>query len=138
MARASIVTELHYEMKDEVGLLGRTVSTFGVHDVYIEHLSAYSVDGEGYLQVITRDNEKAKKAMESLSTKIEEREVLLVEFENKTGTLAEVAKILGNHSIQIDYVYGTSSDGFKIIGIFSTSDNKKAAEMINEETGRAS
>ena len=59
----------------------------------------------------------------------------VVEFENKVGTLAPVAKLLGNHDIAIDSVYGTSGDGFKIIGVFSTSDNRKAAELINQDSG---
>ena len=45
------------------------------------------------------------------------------------------AKILGNHGIFINYVYGTSSDGFKIVGVFSTSDDVKAVRVINEESG---
>ena len=46
-----------------------------------------------------------------------------------------MAKILGNHDIFIDYVYGTSGDGFKIVGVFSTSNNAKAAQLINEDSG---
>ena len=135
MARASIVKELHFETKDEAGLLGRVTSALATQGVYIQHLSAYSVGETGYLQTVTKDNAKAQKALEHFISNLEERDVLLVEFENKTGTLAEVAKILGNHGISISYVYGTSGDGFKITGIFSTSDNAKAVEVINKETG---
>ena len=46
-----------------------------------------------------------------------------------------MAKLLGNHDIAIDSVYGTSGDGFKIVGVFLTDDNKKAAQLINEESG---
>lgn len=44
---------------------------------------------------------------------IEERDVLVVEFENKVGTLAPVARLLGSNGINVNYVYGTSGDGFK-------------------------
>ena len=135
MARATVVKELHFQAVNETGLLGRVVSALALDGVYIQHLSAYSVGERGFLQMITKDNAKAKKALSSFIKDIQERDVLMVEFENKVGTLAEVAKILGSHGIFIDYVYGTSGDGFKIVGIFSTSDNHKAAQLINQESG---
>ena len=33
------------------------------------------------------------------------------------------------------HVYGTSGDGFKITGVFSTEDNRRPAEIINQESG---
>jgi len=134
MARASIQKELHCEVKNEAGLLGRITSALALQDVYIIHLSAYSVGDTGYLQLVVKDTEKAKTALEHFVPKMDERDVLVVEFENKVGTLAAAAKTLGNHGILIDYVYGTSGDGFKIVGVFSTADNAKAMKVINEET----
>ena len=135
MARAFVAKELHFEAHNETGLLGRVISALAGEEIYIIHLSAYSVGPKGYLQMVTKDNAKAQTALGHFIKHIEERDVLIVEFENKVGTLAPVAKILGNHDIFIDYVYGTSGDGFKIVGVFSTSDNSKAAKVINEESG---
>ncbi len=134
MARAYITRELHFKVKNETGLLGRIISSLALQGVSILHLSAYSVGEYGLLQTITQDNAKARKAISYFIPEIEERDVLVVEFENKVGTLAPVAKLLGSNDIFIDYVYGTSGDGFKIVGVFSTSDNKKAAELINQDS----
>ena len=134
MARATVTKELYAEAKSETGLLGRITLALKEQDVYIVHLSAYSAGDTGYLQMITKDNQKAKRILAQFIPKTEERDVLLVEFENKVGTLAEVAKLLGSNNISINYVYGTSGDGFKIVGIFSTQDNERAAKIINEET----
>ena len=135
MARALIMKELSCEAPNETGLLGRVTSAMSGEGVYVIHLSAYTVEGKGYLRLIAKDNHKAKKAIGYFIPQITEREVLIVEFENKVGTLAPVAKLLGNHNIAIDSVYGTSGDGFKIIGVFSTGNNKLAAQLINEESG---
>jgi len=134
MARALMAKELHFTAQDETGLLGRVVVALAMEGVYVEHLSCYSIEGKGYFQTITKDNEKAKKALSYFIPDIEEREVLIVEFENKVGTLAPVAKLLANNRLHIDYCYGTSGDGFKIVGLFSTSDNEKAKNLINEES----
>lgn len=135
LARATLVKEIHFEVKNETALLGQVTSTLAVHGVSILHLCAYSVGDKGILQTIVDKPEEAKKALKPLISNVVEREVVLAEFENKKGTLAPVAKILGNHGIFIDSVYGTSSDGFKITGIFSTSDNAKAVRVINDESG---
>ena len=135
MARALIEKELHFEIKNETGVLGQVTKTLELAGVFIVHLSAYTVDKKGYFQIITRDNAKAKAALKHLAPKTIERDVLVVEFENKVGTLAPVARLLGSNGIDVDSVYGTSGDGFKIVGIFSTHDDKKAAEIINKDSG---
>ena len=135
MARASIAHELHFVTKNETGVLGRVTVALAQQGVYIIHLLAYSVGDKGYFQAVTKDNQKAKQAIAYFVTEIEEREVLIVEFENKTGTLAPVVKLLGSENIGVRYVYGTSGDGFKIVGVFSTEDNKRAMSLINEDSG---
>ena len=135
MARALVMKELYCEAPDEAGLLGRVTSAMAVEGVYVIHLSAYETNGKGCLRMVTKDNHKAKKALSVFVPKIEEREVLIVEFENKVGTLAPVAKLLGNYEVSIRSVYGTSGDGFKIVGVFSTCDNTRAAALINAESG---
>ena len=135
MARALIEKELHFEIKNETGALGQITKTLALAEVYIIHMCAYAVKNKGYFQIVTRNNKKAKEALKHLAPKVEERDVVVVEFENKVGTLAPVARLLGSNGIAVDYVYGTSGDGFKIVGIFSTQNNKKAAEIINKDSG---
>lgn len=135
MARAQIEKELHFEVRNETGLLGQITMTLAEKGIYIVHMLAYSVGKKGFFQILTRDNAKAKDALKHIAPKITERDVLVVEFENKVGTLAPVVKLLGSNGIDVEYVYGTSGDGFKIVGIFSTADNAKAAALINKDSG---
>ena len=133
MARATVGKEIHCVAKDETGLLGRVVLALAQQKVFISHLLAYTEGQTGHLQLIVKpeDLKKARESVASFIPKTEERNVLIVEFENKVGTLAEVAKILGQNDISIRSVYGTSADGFKIVGIFSTADDERACRLIN-------
>ena len=79
------------------------------------------------------DPEKAQKVLSNEIKNVKIRDVLLVEFENRLGTLSGVAKLLGQNSIDVRECYGTSSDGFKIVGVFVTNDNKKAMQLINDQ-----
>ena len=135
MARATLTKELHFEIGNETGILGQITATLALAEVYIIHMSAYEVRNKGYFQIITRDNKKAREVLKHLAPKAVERDVVVVEFENKVGTLAPVARLLGSNNIGVHYVYGTSGDGFKIVGVFSTDNNAKAAEIINKDSG---
>ena len=137
MARAIIAKEIYCVAKDETGLLGRTISALAQKNIFILHLTAHTEGEKGHLRLIvsTSDFQKTKECITCFIPQIEEREVLIVEFENKTGTLAEVAKILGQNGIHVGSVYGTSSDGFKIVGVFTTADNVKACSLINATSG---
>ena len=103
MARARLAKELHFEVKSETALLGQVTSLLATHGVSIIHLCAYSVGEKGVLQTIVDKPDAAAKALKSLISGIEMRDVLVVEFENKTGTLAPVAKVPGNYGIFIDF-----------------------------------
>ncbi len=135
MARASIGKELYFETNDETGTLGFITIKLKEAGINIIHLSAYAVGKTAHFQTVLVDVEKAKKILQPDVKNIDVRDVLLVEFENKVGTLAEVAKILGQNNITLSECYGTSSDGFKIVGILATEDNQKAMKLINEESG---
>lgn len=132
MARASIGKELHFETRDETGTLGFFTILLKEAGINIVHLLGYAVDGRAYFQVVVSDIEKAKTVLGVEIENVQVRDVLIVEFENKLGTLSEVAKLLGSNNIGIQECYGTSSDGFKIVGVFATEDNPRAASVINE------
>lgn len=138
MARAAIGKEIYCVAKDETGLLGRTIYALAQKNIFIVHLAAYAEGAEACLRLVVSENDfsKTKESLSLFIPQIEAREVLIVEFENKVGTLAEVAKILGQNGIGVRSVYGTSSDGFKIVGVFSTEDNARACALINETGGR--
>lgn len=135
MARASIAKEIYFETADETGTLGFFTILLKEAGINIIHLLGYSVEGKAYFQIVLNDVEKAKKVLSGEIKDVTVRDVLIVEFENKAGTLSEVAKILGSNNIGIHECYGTSSDGFKIVGVFSTEDNARAAEVINRSSG---
>jgi len=135
MARAAIGKELRFESADETGTLGFITITLKEAKINIIHLLGYAVDDKAFFQIILTDPEKAKTILGTSIQNVDIRDVLIVEFENKIGTLSDVAKLLGQNNVGISECYGTSSDGFKIVGIFATDDNARAAKLINDQSG---
>lgn len=132
MARAAVGKELYFETKNQTGTLGFITIALKTAGINIVHLLGYSVGDTAYFQIVVNDLEKAQKVLSEEIENVEVREVLIVEFENKIGTLSQVAKLLGSNNIGVHECYGTSSDGFKIVGVFSTEDNPGAMKLIND------
>ena len=133
MARASIGKELHFDTSNQTGTIGFITIALKNAGISIVHLLGYAVDDRAYFQTVVSDPQKAQKVLSAEIKNVAIRDVLIVEFENKTGTLSQVAKLLGQNSVDIQECYGTSSDGFKIVGVFVTNDNARAMKLINEE-----
>jgi len=138
MARAFLEKELCFETKDETGTLGFITISLKEAKINIVHLSAYAHGKTAFFQIVVSDAAKAREILSNEIKNVEVREVLIVEFENAVGTLSDVAKLLGSNSIGMNECYGTSSDGFKIVGVFCTSDNQGAVKLINDASGHLS
>lgn len=66
---------------------------------------------------------------------VAESEVLAVTMSNRPGAIADVAGKLAAAKVNIVYAYVTSgAPGGKTTGIFRTSDNKKAAKILQNGT----
>lgn len=131
MAKAKIVNELVVVTPNEAGTLGEVTDGLISAGINIIHLCAYVKGGQGYFMVITTDNEKAASLMKEMGYEINQAQTLEIEFENKPGSLAPIARKLGDSGIDIEYIFGTSADGEKVLGIMTTSDNQMALELIN-------
>ena len=69
----------------------------------------------------------------SLGTEFRIAEVLAVQLENRTGSLAKVLEKLAEEHINVEYAYAstTPSPG-KALGIFQTSNPKRAAQVLSD------
>lgn len=132
MAKATQAKLLSFSMKDRPGLLSEITTLLAGAKINITAICAYAMDDTAYFDMTTESNAKAKKALAGLGVALEEEEVLAVEMPNKAGELQKVAKVLADATINISYMYGTTSAGRTSICLFSTSDNKKAMRLINK------
>jgi len=133
MAKATKAKQIFLVTENEVGTLGKITDVLASKGVNIQALAAYTgKEGKANFHIVTDNNEMAVKAIKERGYEdIKEQDVLVVEFENKAGTLAPIAKKLGDDGVDINAIYGTSADGTKVIGVLSTADDEKALRVIN-------
>jgi hypothetical protein len=122
--------ELHVTTPNEAGVLGRVLSTLANAGINIRALNAYSAKEKGIFFLITSDNKKAEKCLKSLGFKVESHLVLTVLNEDRIGAWAEIAALLGNAIVDVDYCYGSSAGFGKAILVIRANDIKKAYETL--------
>jgi hypothetical protein len=123
-------TELYVITPDEPGILGRVMGTLANAGVNLKAIYARSERGKGIFFLMTSDNKKAEKALKGIGYEVTTNNVVTVEIDDRIGAGAEVGALIGNAAIDIDYCYGTSAGGVKVLLVFQTNDNKKAFETL--------
>ena len=130
------VHEVTAYLENKPGRLAKICSALAHEKIDIRALSVMDTADRSVLRFVTDDLEPTKKVMTGLGTEFETAEVLAVEMEHKSGALARVLERLAEEHINIEYAYcsGTSSAG-KSIGIFHTSNPKRAQQVLSDSAG---
>jgi hypothetical protein len=106
-------------VENKPGALAAPCETLAAAGVDISTLMLADTKEYGILRLLTKDWEKAKKALEGASATVHVIDVVAVEIEDRPGGLAKVLKALGKHAIDVDYMYAfTESRDGKAIVIF--------------------
>lgn len=127
--------EINVIVRNEVGALSRIMSFLVNHGINIETIAGYSnnTGDQGSLIFITDNNagaigELIRNGYEDLT----ERDVIVVELENRPGALKNISELLALSEINIDYIYCTTcSGGCPAKVVLSTSNNDRAINILS-------
>jgi len=128
-----LTQEIGIRVANAVGVLADISAIVAGLGVNIEAIGGYVAENnEAKLMIVTFDNSRVIKALNSKGyVNIQENEVILVELENKPGTLKELTRRLVQENIDIKYIYGaTCPAGCPAQLVLATSDNKKAMAVL--------
>lgn len=120
-------------LEDRPGELARLGEATGSAGVNIEGMCAMTGEGRGMIHLLVDDDKAsaARQAIEGVGMGIaDEREVLVVDIEDRPGTMGELARQLSEASVNIELVYSTFG-GVRIV--IATADLDKARGAIEGE-----
>src|SRR5215210_9045216 len=127
------VHEVTARLENKPGRLAKICSALAHEKIDIQALSVMDTGVRSVLRLVTDQVEATKRVLTSLGTEFEDTEVLAVEMENRPGTLARVLERLAEEHINIDYAYAsTAQTPGKALGIFHTSNQKRALQVLTE------
>jgi hypothetical protein len=121
--------DLTIVLQDRPGELARLGDATGRAGVNIEGMCAMTGEGRGIIHILVADETAATahRALEDAGMGVaDEREVLVIDVEDRPGTLGELARSLGEASVNIELAY-TTFGGVKLVVATDDLDSARAA-----------
>lgn len=131
--------EITITTRNKVGILADVAMALAAKGINIDAVLGYEVGLTGKLFLVTSANIVIINELKKKKYKmVKEREVILVDIDNKPGALKVVATELKENNIDIKYVYITpctcAVKGSSRM-VLQTSDNEKAMALLNKYIG---
>ena len=120
--------DLTVVLQDRPGELARLGQATGEAGVNLQGMCAFTGEGRGFIHVLVDDAKAAaaRQALEEAGMRVaDEREALVVDIEDRPGTLGEFARSLAEASVNIELAYTTF--GVKLVIVTDDIDSARAA-----------
>ncbi|MEK6326806.1 MAG: amino acid-binding protein [Actinomycetota bacterium] len=121
--------DLTVVLQDRPGELARLGQATGEAGINIQGMCAFTGEGRGIIHLLVDDAQAAvaRQALEEAGMGVaDEREALVVDVEDRPGTLGELARSLAEASVNIELAY-TTFGGVKLVITTEDLDSARAA-----------
>ncbi len=126
--------EISVFLKNVPGQLAGVAETLSSQNINIRGMTVTESEMYSIVRIICDNTDKAVEALEE-DYDVGTGEVLEVNIENKPGSLAKLAKILGTKEINIEYCYvALSAQGDSTVLIVKVNDPAKARAALTENS----
>ena len=126
-----MVKDLTVILQNRPGELARLGEATGQAGVNIEGLAAFTGEGRGIIHLLFDDDDAAvaHQALEAAGMSVAyERDVLVIDINDRPGTLGEAARLLGDANVNIELAYST----FGGVRLVVASDDLESARAAIE------
>jgi hypothetical protein len=111
-----VLKDLTVVVPDRPGTLAHIADAIGGAGINIEGFSGDNVEGSAVMHLLVEDARSVRKIMEDAGLDVrEERDVLVIDTEDRPGALAGVAHRISATGVNIDFFYGVR--GRLILGV---------------------
>jgi hypothetical protein len=127
-----ITTQLALFLANKPGTLAAVCDALAAEKINIFGLTISDTVDHAVVRMVLSDYKRALSIFEEHGTLVLENEVLMLEHDNKPGTLSEIAKKLAKENVNIEYAYlATAPTAEKGVLIFRPNNLKKAFEVLS-------
>ena len=126
------VTQLAVFLANKPGTLAAVCDALASEKINIFALTVSDTIDHAVVRMVVSDPKRALSIFEQHGTLVVENDVLLLEQDNKPGTLSEVAKKLAEKNVNIEYAYlATAKSSRKGLLVLRPNNLKKAIEILS-------
>jgi hypothetical protein len=127
-----ITQQLAVFLENRPGMLARICDALSKEKINIYAISSSDTVDHIVVRLVVSDPDRALHLFEEHGVLIVKNDVLMIESNNKPGSLASIAHKLAEAKINIEYAYcATPPDAKKGLLILRTSDAKRALKVLN-------
>jgi hypothetical protein len=125
----AVATDLTVILEDRPGELAKLGETTGEGGINILGMCALTGEGKGYIHILV-DDDKAVAAREALEANgmgvADRREALVIDIEDRPGTLGDTARTLADANVNIELAY-TTFGNTRLVVVTDDLDSARAA-----------
>ncbi|EEF61320.1 ACT domain-containing protein [Pedosphaera parvula] len=127
-----ITKQLAIFLDNRPGTLARVCEALSKVKVNIYAITTSDTVDHTVIRMVVSDSRKAIDVFEEHGTLVVEDDVIMLEGDNKSGSLANIANKLAGAGVNIEYCYSaTSPNAKKGLMILRTSNAQKALKVLN-------
>ncbi len=127
-----IAKQLAIFLDNRPGTLARVCDALSEAKINIYAITTSDTVDHSVIRLVVSDPQKALTVFEEHGTLVVEDDVVMLEGDNKSGSLANIAHRLAEADINIEYCYCATSPGAKKgLLILRVSNPKKALKVLN-------
>ena len=127
-----ITQQLAIFLENRPGTLARVCDELAAAGINIYAVTTSDTIDHSVIRMVVSDPRRAMLIFEEHGTLVVEDEVLMVDGDNKPGTLARICHTLAKAKVNIEYCYSaTHPDAKRGLLIVRTSNAKKALKVLN-------
>jgi hypothetical protein len=124
-----VATDLTVILEDRPGELAKLGETTGEAGINILGMCALTGEGKGYIHILV-DDDMADAAREALETSgmgvADRREAVVIDIEDRPGTLGDTARTLADANVNIELAY-TTFGNTRLVVVTDDLDSARAA-----------
>ncbi|MEO6034252.1 MAG: ACT domain-containing protein [Verrucomicrobiota bacterium] len=128
----NITKQLALFLENRPGTLARVCEALSTEKINIFAISISDTVDHSVVRMVLSDPRRALLLFEEYGTMVVEDDVLMIDGDNKPGSLARIANKLSDAKVNIEYAYSATSPlAKKGLLILRVSDAKKALKVLN-------
>lgn len=127
-----LAIQLALFLDNRPGTLARVCDALSAAKINIYAIATSDTVDHSVVRMVVSDARKAMLLFEEHGTLVVESEVVMIEGDNKPGSLARICRKLADAKVNIEYAYcATPPDARKGLLILRVSNAKKALKVLN-------
>jgi hypothetical protein len=133
MSDTKTATQFSVFLVNKPGVLAQVTRSLAEAKQNLVAMTLVDSQEHGVLRMVIEDGVEARRVLGKLNLPMTETEVVCIDLSNRPGALADVAQLLGENHININYAYCTSgAPGGRTTGVFKVADLNKARHVLDK------